>query len=256
MNNRVLFMIIGNEVKYLQNSSQDHREWYLSMGLDANLFDSIVRGYVIDNKIIYFKGFNYSYDNDVIKAAKVFTPSIRAYLNQDNLEVYCGILFQGVGREWEPILKINENEITGFVMEEKKVEVPKENKETGPILEFKNDYSDDKFLKLTTIVTIVVLVLSIIIKIPLFKKGIILKLSSITDILLCLLQIGLLGLTIYGCKIKHPSTKYMGIASSVALVLTLDFLDILLGILFFLFILDYGYYMKIIQFIKSKVKKG
>ena len=123
-------------------------------------------------------------------------------------------------------------------------------------LEFKNDYSDDKFLKLTTIVTIVVLVLSIIVKIPLFKKGIVLKLTSITDILLCLLQIGLLGLTIYGCKIKHPSTKYMGIASSVALVLTLDFFDILLGILYFLFILDYGYYMKIIQFIKSKVKKG
>ena len=48
MNNRVLFMIIGNEVKYLQNSNQDHREWYLSLGLDANLFDSIVRGYVID----------------------------------------------------------------------------------------------------------------------------------------------------------------------------------------------------------------
>ena len=54
MNNKILFMIIGNEVKYLADSNMDHREWYTSLGLDINNYDNIVRGYIIDGKIIFF----------------------------------------------------------------------------------------------------------------------------------------------------------------------------------------------------------
>ena len=256
MNNRVLFMIIGNEVKTLVNDSRDHREWYLSLGLDPNLFDTIVRGYVLDGKIIFFKGPTYSYDEEVIKAARVYTPSIRAILNQANLEVYCGILFEGVGSKWEPILKINENEITGIVPSEVKEEkVKKEVVETGPFLEFKNNSSDPNFIKTATIVTIVVLILAILIKIPLFQNQQLLHADHFTDIIFCFIQVILLGLTIYGYQKKIPSAKYMGVAASVAIIITLDFLDVVLGILYFVFSVDQGYFIKFIHMINNLIGK-
>ena len=52
MNNKVLFLIIGNEVKYLQDSTMDHKEWYVSLGFDPSTFDSVVRGFILDNKMI------------------------------------------------------------------------------------------------------------------------------------------------------------------------------------------------------------
>ena len=36
MNNRILFMIIDDQVKYLTDNSMDHNEWYKSLGLDPN----------------------------------------------------------------------------------------------------------------------------------------------------------------------------------------------------------------------------
>jgi hypothetical protein len=82
-------MIIDNQVKYLTNSSMDHREWYNSLGFDPNNFDNIVRGYVLENKIIFFKGMMFNYDEEVINKARIFTPSIRVSMNNPSLEVYC-----------------------------------------------------------------------------------------------------------------------------------------------------------------------
>ncbi len=59
MNNRILFMIIDDQVKYLTDSNMDHREWYVSLGLDPNNYENIVRGFVMDGKIIFFKGMNF-----------------------------------------------------------------------------------------------------------------------------------------------------------------------------------------------------
>ncbi len=256
MNTRVLFMVIGNEVKYLQNDSRDHREWYLSLGLDPNLFDNIIRGYVIDGKIVFFKGSNYSYDDEVIKAARRYTPSIRSFLNQTSLEVYCGILFEGVGTKWEPILKINENEITGFVAEQVQEEKSKkEPVDAGPLLEFKNDFADPVFVKTATVVSIAVLVLAILIKIPLFQKQAILNASHFTDIIFCFIQTVLLVFTIIGYQKKNPTAKYMGVAASVAIVITLDFWDVVLGILYFVFNVDQGYFIKINSMLKNLVEK-
>ena len=91
--NKVLFMIINGEVKYNFDEKKDHKEWYISLGLDGNLFDSVIRGFVIDNKIIYYKGSNFMYDQEVIQAAKRYTPYIRYSLQKPNLEACCGIVF-------------------------------------------------------------------------------------------------------------------------------------------------------------------
>ena len=32
MDNKIQFMIINGDVQYLQNSTMDHREWFISLG--------------------------------------------------------------------------------------------------------------------------------------------------------------------------------------------------------------------------------
>ena len=40
MDNKMLFMIYNGEIKFLNNSTMDHREWYDSLGGDPNLYDN------------------------------------------------------------------------------------------------------------------------------------------------------------------------------------------------------------------------
>ena len=256
MNNRVLFMIVNNQVQYLTNSTMDHREWYNSLGMDLNNFDNIVRGYVIENKIIFFKGMMFNYDEEVINAAKVFTTSIRNYLNNPSLEVYCGIIVNGQGQKWEPVVRINENEITGFVYNKPVEKKTKEHIETGPVIELKNNYEDSKFIKKATIVSSIVLILVLIIKIVLFNKKEILQTSNFFDVLLSIGQVGLLGFVIYGYNKKIPSTKYIAIIASVLIILTLDIYDIIIGILYFLFNIDQNYFTNFIGLIKKVLNKN
>ena len=249
--NRVLFMIVGNQVKYLTGSELDHREWYNSLGLDPNNFDNIVRGYVLENKIIFFKGMMFNYDEEVINAARVFTPSIRVALNNPSLEVYCGITVNGQGQKWEPVLRINENEITGFVQPKKVEEKPKEHIETGPMIELKNDYENPKFIKTASIVTGIVLVITIIIKIVLFSKKEILQVTNGFDVLLSFLQVIALGFVIYGYNKKIPYTKYIAMIASVLMILTLNIFDIIIGILYFVFNIDQRYFTKLFDLVKK-----
>lgn len=253
MNNKVLFMIIDNQVKILSNSTMDHREWYLSLGLDISNYENIIRGFVMNNKIVFFKGSMFSYGDDVIKAAKVFTPTIRNTLNI-SYPVYCGIIIGQYDSKWEPVVQINENEITGFVYKkpiEKKEVVPIE---TRPIIEFKNNYEDSSFIKKSIIVTGIVLILTLIIKITLFNKQEILRLDNGVDVLLAFSQVGLLGFCIFGYIKKLSFTKYLSVLASVLMILTFDIFDIILGVLYFLFSVDCDFYSKCINYIKNLSK--
>lgn len=255
MNDKILFMIINNEVKYLQNSTMDHREWYTYLGLDPNQFDNIIRGYIIENKIVFFKGMNFNYDEEVIRMAKAFGPSIIAACNNPNLEVYCGIVINSYGAKWEPVLHLKKEELV--VEQPKQVEktVPKETREAVSILDLKNDFDDDSFRKRAMTVTAFVLVFTIIIKIILFSKKEILQLSNSIDVFLAIAQVGLLSFIIYGYYKKIPITKYLGLVASALLVLTLDIGDVILGIIYFIFSVDQGYFIKIIDTIKQKIKE-
>ena len=84
-NNRILFMIIDNQVMYYQELDKDHKEWYLSLGLDESKFYDVVRGFISDGKIVFYKGENFNYDDEVMKIAKSFAPSMRITLNNLNL---------------------------------------------------------------------------------------------------------------------------------------------------------------------------
>lgn len=250
-------MIIDNQVKIELNTTMDHREWYISLGLDLNKFENIIRGYIIDNKIVFFKGSAFNYDKEVYTAALTYAKSIRHYLNNPSLEVCCGITIDNYNSKWEPILKIKEEEIANYIPPTvKKEEEKKETIETGPVIEFKNNYEDPKFIKIATIVTGIVIVLEIIIKMLLFKEQKILQTSNPLDILLTVLQLGLLGYSIYGYINKKSNTKYISIVASILIILTLDIWDIIIGILYFVFSIDQSYFIKIINSIKKLIKKG
>lgn len=255
MNDKILFMIINNEVKYLQNSTMDHREWYTHLGFDPNQFDNIIRGYILENKIVFFKGMNFNYDEEVINMAKTFGPSIIAAWNNPNLEVYCGIVITSYGSKWEPVLHLKKEELVAEKPKQVEKKVPKEQKETVPILDLKNDFNDDSFRKKAMIVTGSILILTIIIKIILFSKKEILQLNNSTDIILAFVQVGLLSFIIYGYYKKIPSTKYLSLVASILLVLTLDIWDVILGILYFIFSVDQGYFIRTIDTVKQKIKE-
>ena len=255
MNKRVLFMIIGDEVKYLADSNMDHREWYISLGYDGSDFENIIRGYVIDGKIVFFKGENFNYDESVMRTAKRFSQGMRLTLNNPNLEVWCGIVINSYGEKWEPIVKIDDSELVNST-EEKKVEVKKEIKtnnssEPRQLVEFKNNYEDPKFIKIAIIVSVIMIVLDILVKIYLGSKETF-HMSNLVDFLLTIGSVGLLGYAVYGYKKKLSITKYVGVAASICLLLMLDFFDIILGIGYFVFSIDQGYFAKAIKMIKNK----
>lgn len=256
MSERNLFMIINNEFKYLAHTTMDHREWYTSLGYDPTYFDSVVRGYVVDHKIVFFKGMTFNYDEEVIKIARMYTPVIREVFQDSSLPAYCGIIVDSYGSKWEPVVHIVENEITGLpAAAPPVVEKPKVQVESGPALELKNDYQDPAFCKKAALITSIFLGLSFLIKIYLFSQNQILQLQNFTDVLLSLAQIGILIYTIYGYHKRLSSAKYSGIVASVLLVLTLDFLDVLLGILYFLFSVDQNYFVTMINFVKGVFEK-
>lgn len=103
---RIAFMIINDEILYLINSEMSHKEWYTSLNLNLDNFDNIVRGYVKNNKIFYYKG-DFTYDEEVINTAKKTMNQIRNETNNINAEVYVGINKGKPNEEWEPELKID-----------------------------------------------------------------------------------------------------------------------------------------------------
>ena len=115
MNNRILFLIYNNEVKYLQNSNMDHREWFLSLGGKQEEYEQLIRGFIMDGKVLFFKGSEFKYDNEVYDTARKFAHNIRSTLNNNNLVICCGILPGLPGQKCEPILVLNENEIENYV---------------------------------------------------------------------------------------------------------------------------------------------
>ena len=124
------------------------------------------------------------------------------------------------------------------------------------IMFFKNNYEDPKFIRNATVTTIIVIGLEIIIKFFLFKEQKILQFSNPLDVMLSVIQIGLLVYSIYGYNTKKSSTKYISIIVSVLIVLTLDIWDIILGVLYFIYSIDQSWFIKIINSLSKKGDKN
>ncbi len=99
---RIAFMIIDGELVYLSDSGMSHREWYVSLGLDESLFDSIVRGYYKSGKVLFYKG-NFECDDEVINCAASYGNEVKEYVDDENALVYAGVIKGEIGQAWEPL---------------------------------------------------------------------------------------------------------------------------------------------------------
>ena len=253
MNNKILFMILDDQIIYLQGSNIDHREWYISLGRNPDDFEGVIRGFILDNKIVFFKGMNFNYDQEVINKATLFAPKIKKVLQNSNLEVYCGIVINSYGEKWEPVLKINDSELVNDSIDPVKSEeiINRSNTElaSGPILELKNNYDDDKFIQSAMRITIGVLILFVIyiVFLLVFKRGSVPRI----DYFLWFLEFLLLIFTIYGHKKKITIVKYIGMGASVLLFVMFRPFLIVLGIFYLLFNIDQNYILSIVSFLKK-----
>lgn len=266
MENRILFIVINDEIKFLQNSTMDHREWYLSLGGDINKYDDVIRGYIYKGKIIFFKA-NLNYDKEVIDFATRMGIPIRNQIKEPTYKICCGINPGKDGADWEPIMTINDEELIGYkspeeLEREKQIAEQKKKQEElgtveGPIIEFRNDTTSPEFIKYATTFTIILIVLAILSKIIFKATGTIIT-SNRWISLLIFIQIGGFIFTIVGYKKKIPQTKYIAFASAVASIFLFDIIDIIIGILNALFTVDHTYIVKLLQAIEklfSKLKK-
>ena len=255
MNKKILFMVIDNKVKYLSDSDMDHREWYKSLNLDLDEFDNVVRGFILDNKIVFYKGL-FKYDNETIDIAEKMDPEMRKKLNNPNLEVYCGV-YTNEGEKWEPIHRVDNPNINNRFEKDTNIEkktIEKSNdikEELDPLIEIKNNYEDPKIVKRAMIGTIIVLIINIILKIVLYKTNC-LVLSNTLDTLLVFIQFILLIVSIYLYNIKNKLASITSLAAAVTIVLTFNIFDIILGLIYFIFMIDQSIFSKIVNKIVKK----
>ncbi|MBQ2640258.1 MAG: hypothetical protein IJF92_05835 [Bacilli bacterium] len=257
MNSRILFMIIDNQVMYLENSNMDHKEWYESLNLNIEDFDNVVRGFIMNNMIIFYKGF-FNYDNETIRMAEKFYPDIKKSLNNPNLEVYCGIVPGKPGQKWEPILKIDgKTNLNNRFTNDTKINKNNSNniktsKKLEPIIDFKNNYNDSKVLKNAKIMTIIVLIIDVLLKIILYSRG---SLSGgLFDTIIVFTQFVLLIVSIVGYTKGINKTYILSFIASICIILSFNILDIVLGLIYFTYTIDQSFINKFILKIKNRLK--
>lgn len=109
---RTAFLIVDDNIKLLNNSGMSHYEWAKSLGISDEQFVSIVRGYVLGNVMVFYKG-NFEYDNDVVSCSKKYCLKIKEMCNiSGNCLVYCGVKIGKPGEAWPPdlfVCEVNSN---------------------------------------------------------------------------------------------------------------------------------------------------
>lgn len=105
---RVAFLIINNNILFLENSSLSHYDWAKSLGqdkFDIKNFNNITRGYFLGNNIYFYAG-NFDVNENVIKDAKNYYKIICDKYNISSPNVYAGMNIGEVGTVWKPKVKI------------------------------------------------------------------------------------------------------------------------------------------------------
>lgn len=270
MKNTIMFLIVDDRFTFFKSDQLDHKEFYVSLGYNPDDFENVVRGCILNNKAIFFKGSMYQYDESVIEMARKYAPYIRSQMGDDSISIYCGIVIKP-GGSWEPVLQITDaelgydnsqpssrEEIANQKIDSSFIETPKNTHgyfTNDSVIDFKNDYNDSKFIKTAIIFSVITLVLAVLIKMLLFKQNVKLHSNNSMDMLLCFLQVVLLIVTIYGYFAKKSFTKYTSIAASICIILTFDILDIILGSVYFVFSVDSALLNRVVDFVKELLKK-
>lgn len=88
-------LIIHNEmIDFLpDNSAMSHFEYCQTKGITRDEFNQIIRGYYLDNNLVFYKD-NFIYDKDLIEKSLCFVDSIAEMLSIDNFNIYFGLLVE------------------------------------------------------------------------------------------------------------------------------------------------------------------
>ena len=270
MNANLIFLIVGDNIKYLDNPTIGHGEFYDSLGLDRNNYQNTCLGTVVDNKIVFYKS-DFSYDDKVINCAKMFGLDVMKHVNNYDLKVCCGVLLGKQKGDWEPIYTLNDEDIEGYKVKEKaktrfergnndtkeekiEKEIVHEQIELGrEVIDFKNDLEDPKFIKKAIITSLITLILNIIITISWISIWPIHN-SRVTTFCLFISTL-LLIVSIIFFKTKNRSVKITGLVAAILIAFNFNFLSIVLGIYYFIFIVDEGIINNLVVNIKKLFNK-
>ena len=270
MNTSTIFMIIGDSIKYLDNPTVGHSDWYDGLGLDRNNYQNTVIGAVVDNKIVFYKS-DFSYDDKVINCAKRFGLDVMKHVNNYDLKVCCGVLKKKKKSDWEPIYTLNDEDIEGYKVKEKaktrfergnndtkeekiEKEIVHEQIELGrEVIDFKNNLEDPIFIKKAIITSLITLILNIIITISWISIWPIHN-NRVTTFCLFISTL-LLIISIIFFKAKNNSVKITGLVAAILIAFNFNFLSIVLGIYYFIFIVDEGIINNLVVNIKKLFNK-
>lgn len=97
---RVGFMILNGKIIFLENNKNSHYFWAKELGIKRDEFEQLVRGYYLNNRIIFYKG-NFSYDNECINAAKNYSKQIKEFCKAGQTEVWCGVKVGNSDAIWD-----------------------------------------------------------------------------------------------------------------------------------------------------------
>ena len=98
---RIAFIIYDNKVFYMKDTILSHWEFAQTLGISKEVFDTLCRGYYLDEKLIFYKG-NFEYDDDLIDYAKEYFDEIKAELNLEKVNIYFGQKIGKIGEAWPP----------------------------------------------------------------------------------------------------------------------------------------------------------
>lgn len=100
---RVMFAIIGGELKHAVGDSRGHKEWLKE---DYNLtdaeFELVTRGYMKDSNIVFYKGSNFTYDLCVEVDENIYSHKIAEMYKIREVNVYVGVKVGEIGEVWTP----------------------------------------------------------------------------------------------------------------------------------------------------------
>lgn len=277
MNTNCIFMIVDDKILFLDNPTTGHSEWYNSLNFDTNEFPNTTIGAVVEDKIVFYKS-DLSYDDKVIDCAKRFGLEVMKHINNFDCKVCCGVILGKQTGEWEPIYVLNGKDIVGYKEKEKaltrvekgndkteeqiaqeKLEKEKEeaNKEKidlkVDVIDFKNNYEDPVFIKKTIIITLIVLILNIII------TSLWMKFWPVHDTpgskFSMFIATMLLIVSIIFFKAKKSTAKITALIASALIVFNFNILSILLGLFYFIFIIDAEVINKSKDYVKKTINK-
>lgn len=89
---RRAFIIYNEKIEFLPKESvMSHYEYCSSKGLAKDVFNQIIRGYYLDEKVVFYKD-NFIFDKELITDALKYLDDISLILKVDEFLIYFGVL--------------------------------------------------------------------------------------------------------------------------------------------------------------------